>query len=120
MRTYIYMNKKEIKMLEDKAKKLNISKSAYLNELVSNINYLENRTLFEEFLNTNKLLLENMHRIGNNINQIAYALNINVKQSDESIAKEIRELKELLSEYKDFITTSKYPKLLKKRKFGNE
>ena len=116
----VYLTKKEQKELDQKAQEVNLAKSAYIRELVLNINYIKDRALFEELLNTNKLLLENLHRIGSNINQIAYALNINVSQSDESIAFEMRELKKLLQEYKDFFTTSKFPKLLKKRKFGNE
>lgn len=116
----VYLTKKEQKELDQKAQEVNLAKSAYIRELVLNTNYIKDRALFEELLNTNKLLLENIHRIGSNINQIAYALNINVSQSDESIAFEMRELKKLLQEYKDFFATSKFPKLLKKRKFSNE
>lgn len=111
---------KEKEILKQKAKKMKITQSAFIKELILNLDYIENRALCEDLLNTNKLLLENLHRIGSNINQIAYALNINVSQSDESIAFEMRELKKLLQEYKDFMMTSKFPKLLKKRKFGNE
>lgn len=121
MRTYVYLNKKDKQIfkdnLENKAKKIGISNSAYLKELILNIDYIENRELFSEFLDTNKLLLENMRYIGNNINQIASALHMNIAQSDESIVKEIRELQKLLNEYKDFVMNSKYPKLFKKRKF---
>ena len=124
MRTYVYLSPKDEEIfkqnLENKAKKAGVSHSTYLRDLILNLDYIEQRALFEDLLNTNKLLLENIHRIGSNINQIAYALNINVSQSDESIAFEMRELKKLLQEYKDFFTTSKFPKLLKKRKFGNE
>lgn len=119
MRIYMYLNEKEKSILKTKCKKLNISQSSYVREVILNLDYIENKQLLKEFLNTNKLLLENLHRIGSNINQIAYALNINVSQSDESIAFEMRELKKLLQEYKDFMMTSKFPKLLKKRKFGN-
>ena len=120
MRIYMYLNEKEKSILKTKCKKLNISQSSYVREVILNLDFIENKQLLKEFLNTNKLLLENLHRIGSNINQIAYALNINVSQSDESIAFEMRELKKLLQEYKDFMMTSKFPKLLKKRKFGNE
>lgn len=124
MRTYVYLNKKDKQIfknnLENKAKKIGISNSAYLKELILNIDYIENRELFKEFLDTNKLLLDNMQRIGNNINQIAYHLNMNISQSDEEILVTMQSLRNLLNEYKDFVMNSKYPKLFKKRKFkGN-
>lgn len=124
MRTYVYLNKKDKQIfknnLENKAKKIGISNSAYLKELILNIDYIENRELFKEFLDTNKLLLDNMQRIGNNINQIAYHLNMNISQSDEEILVTMQSLRNLLNEYKDFVINSKYPKLFKKRKFkGN-
>lgn len=116
-RTTLYLGEDGQKILNQKAQKLNISQSAYLREIILNIKYIEHRDLFSEFLDTNKLLLENMRYIGNNINQIASALHMNIAQSDESIVKEIRELQKLLNEYKDFVMNSKYPKLFKKRKF---
>lgn len=124
MRTYVYLNKKDKQIfknnLENKAKKIGISNSAYLKELILNIDYIENRELFKEFLDTNKLLLDNMQRIGNNINQIAYHLNMNISQSDEEILVTMQSLRNLLNEYKNFVINSKYPKLFKKRKFkGN-
>lgn len=116
----MFINKKDFEIFKKKAKKAGIPHSTYLRELVLNIEYIENRTLFEEFLNTNKLLLENMQRIGNNINQIAHYLNMSINQSDREILATMQSLRELLNEYKSFMATSKYPKLLKKRKFGNE
>lgn len=113
----MFINKKDFENFKEKAKNIGISQSAFLRELVLNTNYIEHRKLFEEFLDTNKLLLENMRYIGNNINQIASALHMNIAQSDESIVKEIRELQKLLNEYRDFVMNSKYPKLFKKRKF---
>lgn len=116
----MFINKKDFENFKEKAKKIGISQSAFLRELVLNTNYIENRELFKEFLDTNKLLLDNMQRIGNNINQIAYHLNMNISQSDEEILVTMQSLRNLLNEYKDFVMNSKYPKLFKKRKFkGN-
>lgn len=113
----MFINKKDFENFKKKAKQANISQSAYLRELVLNANYIEHRKLFDEFLNINKLLLENINRIGNNINQIAYYLNSNINQSDKEILAIMQSLHKLLDEYKSFMNTSKFPKLTKKRKF---
>lgn len=110
----------ERKILRKKAESLNTTQSAFIKEVILNLDYIENKELFEEFLTTNKLLLENLHRIGSNLNQIAHALNMDITQSNSEILAVFQSLQELLKEYKSFMMSSKYPKLLKKRKFGNE
>lgn len=110
----------EREILRKKAENLNTTQSAFIKEVILNLDYIENKELFEEFLNTNKLLLENLHRIGSNLNQIAHALNMDITQSNSEILAVFQSLQELLKEYKSFMMSSKYPKLLKKRKFGNE
>lgn len=110
----------EREILRKKAENLNITQSAFIKEVILNLDYIENKELFEEFLMTNKLLLENLHRIGSNLNQIAHALNMDITQSNSEILAVFQSLQELLKEYKSFMMSSKYPKLLKKRKFGNE
>lgn len=110
----------ERKILRKKAESLNTTQSAFIKEVILNLDYIENKELFEEFLMTNKLLLENLHRIGSNLNQIAHALNMDITQSNSEILAVFQSLQELLKEYKSFMMSSKYPKLLKKRKFGNE
>lgn len=110
----------ERKILRKKAESLNTTQSAFIKEVILNLDYIENKELFEEFLTTNKLLLENLHRIGSNLNQIAHALNMDITQSNSEILVVFQSLQELLKEYKSFMMSSKYPKLLKKRKFGNE
>lgn len=110
----------EREILRKKAESLNTTQSAFIKEVILNLDYIENKELFEEFLTTNKLLLENLHRIGSNLNQIAYALNMDITQSNSEILAVFQSLQELLKEYKSFMMSSKYPKLLKKRKFGNE
>lgn len=117
MRLYIYLNKQEKDIIKAKCEKLDISQSSYAREIILNLDYIENKELFEEFLTTNKLLLENLHRIGSNLNQIAHALNMDITQSNVEIKMVLESLKELLKEYKSFMMNSKYPKLLKKRKF---
>lgn len=110
----------EREILRKKAESLNTTQSAFIKEVILNLDYIENKELFEEFLTTNKLLLENLHRIGSNLNQIAHALNMDITQSNNEILAVFQSLQELLKEYKSFMMSSKYPKLLKKRKFGNE
>ena len=116
----VRMKDEERKILRKKAESLNTTQSAFIKEVILNLDYIENKELFEEFLTTNKLLLENLHRIGSNLNQIAHALNMDITQSNSEILAVFQSLQELLKEYKSFMMSSKYPKLLKKRKFGNE
>ena len=110
----------EREILRKKAESLNTTQSAFIKEVILNLDYIKNKELFEELLTTNKLLLENLHRIGSNLNQIAHALNMDITQSNSEILAVFQSLQELLKEYKSFMMSSKYPKLLKKRKFGNE
>ena len=116
----VRMKDEEREILRKKAESLNTTQSAFIKEVILNLDYIENKELFEEFLTTNKLLLENLHRIGSNLNQIAHALNMDITQSNSEILAVFQSLQELLKEYKSFMMSSKYPKLLKKRKFGNE
>ena len=116
----VRMKDEEREILRKKAESLNTTQSAFIKEVILNLDYIENKELFEEFLTTNKLLLENLHRIGSNLNQIAHALNMDIMQSNSEILAVFQSLQELLKEYKSFMMSSKYPKLLKKRKFGNE
>ena len=116
----VRMKDEEREILRKKAESLNTTQSAFIKEVILNLDYIENKELFEEFLMTNKLLLENLHRIGSNLNQIAHALNMDITQSNSEILAVFQSLQELLKEYKSFMMSSKYPKLLKKRKFGNE
>lgn len=116
----VRMKDEEREILRKKAESLNTTQSAFIKEVILNLDYIENKKLFEEFLMTNKLLLENLHRIGSNLNQIAHALNMDITQSNSEILAVFQSLQELLKEYKSFMMSSKYPKLLKKRKFGNE
>ncbi len=116
----VRMKDEEREILRKKAESLNTTQSAFIKEVILNLDYIKNKELFEEFLTTNKLLLENLHRIGSNLNQIAHALNMDITQSNSEILAVFQSLQELLKEYKSFMMSSKYPKLLKKRKFGNE
>ena len=109
MRLYIYLNEQEKDIIKAKCEKLDISQSSYAREIILNLDYIENKELFEE-----------LHRIGSNLNQIAHALNMDITQSNSEILAVFQSLQELLKEYKSFMMSSKYPKLLKKRKFGNE
>lgn len=112
----IYINENEQKLLNQKANELGLTKSAYIRELILNVDYIEQRANFEEFLKTNKLLLDNAQKIGNNINQIAHALNLKFRVSDDSVVKVANEVISVINDYKSFIYTHIKPKLLKKRK----
>lgn len=115
--TSFYMNKNEYQILKAKIEKTGISQSSYIRELILNVDYIEHRTDFIDYLEANKMILENIQRIGSNINQIARALNMDIKQSEREIAITMQSLLEILNDYKQFILTSRRPKLIGKRKF---
>ena len=112
-----YIHQKEYQHLQEKLANIDMSVSSYIRELILNTDYIKCREEFAELLEGNRMLLENMQRIGANINQIARALNMNIKQSDDEILIVMNSLKKLLNDYKNFVLTSKKPKLLGKRKF---
>uniref|UniRef100_UPI003A8611EF plasmid mobilization relaxosome protein MobC n=1 Tax=Helicobacter ganmani TaxID=60246 RepID=UPI003A8611EF len=67
----------------------------------------------------NKTFIDNIHRIGNNINQTAYHLNAgkDLNNQIESIISNINEIKSILTEYKKVLKKDKIHNLFKKSKY---
>ncbi|MDY6015009.1 MAG: plasmid mobilization relaxosome protein MobC [Bacilli bacterium] len=64
-----YLDEKEEKILKEKCKKLNVSYSKFIRDLI--LGYVHDDSLTIEIHN----LIYELNRIGNNINQIAYVAN---------------------------------------------
>ena len=122
----IYFSKEEIAILTNLSKQTGLSKSALLRHLIRSSKYLEMANKLEKHNNLINEFLAEIHRIGNNINQIAYHLNIDItkhEESKESLKKELAELLPLLKEYKDKAfkaTLDIEPKKFKTIKVENE
>lgn len=100
----IYFSEEEIAILTNLSKQTGLSKSALLRHLLRSSKYLDMANKLEKHNNLINEFLAEIHRIGNNINQIAYHLNIDItkhEESQESIKKELAELLPLLKEYKN-------------------
>ena len=100
----IYFGEEEYQILNNLSKQTGLSKSALLRHLLRSSKYLEMANKLEKHNNLINEFLAEIHRIGNNINQIAYHLNIDItkhEESKESLKKELAELLPLLKEYKD-------------------
>lgn len=100
----IYFGEEEYQILSNLSKQTGLSKSALLRHLIKSSKYLKMANKLEKHNNLINEFLAEIHRIGNNINQIAYHLNIDItkhEESQESIKKELAELLPLLKEYKN-------------------
>ena len=122
----IYFSEEEIAIITNLSKQTGLSKSALLRHLIKSSKYLEMASKREKHNNLINEFLAEIHRIGNNINQIAYHLNIDItkhEESQESIKKELAELLPLLKEYKNKAfkaTLDVAPKKFKTIKAENE
>lgn len=122
----IYFSEEEIAILTNLSKQTGLTKSALLRHLLRSSKYLEMANKLEKHNNLINEFLAEIHRIGNNINQIAYHLNIDItkhEESKESLKKELAELLPLLKEYKDKAfkaTLDIAPKKFKTIKVENE
>ena len=122
----IYFGEEEYQILNNLSKQTGLSKSALLRHLLRSSKYLEMASKLEKHNNLINEFLAEIHRIGNNINQIAYHLNIDItkhEESKESLKKELAELLPLLKEYKDKAfkaTLDIAPKKFKTIKVENE
>ncbi|KGI55665.1 plasmid mobilization protein [Campylobacter sp. MIT 97-5078] len=112
----IFLKEEEKVLLNEKTKKIGISKSAYIRELILNIDYIKEREKLELLFHTNETLLYELNKIGTNINQIAYSLNSNIYKDPNNIKKEMDQLKNLLKEHKDFVKKNLNFKLLRENK----
>ena len=122
----MYFDKEEYQIMQNLSKQTGLSKSALLRHLLRSSKYLEIANKLEKHNNLINEFLAEIHRIGNNINQIAYHLNIDItkhEESKESLKKELAELLPLLKEYKDKAfkaTLDIAPKKFKTIKVENE
>lgn len=122
----IYFSEEEYQILSNLSKQTGLSKSALLRHLIKSSKYLKMANKLEKHNNLINEFLAEIHRIGNNINQIAYHLNIDItkhEESQESIKKELAELLPLLKEYKNKAfkaTLDVAPKKFKTIKAENE
>lgn len=111
----IYLNPKEKILLKTRAKEAGITQSAYLRALLLNEKYLKQKDTLELLAYINKELLTHLEKIGNNINQIAYALNSGITKSPQNTLDEICNLKKLLKEHKIFINNQVKVKIFKNK-----
>ena len=122
----MYFDKEEYQIMQNLSKQTGLSKSALLRHLLRSSKYLEIANKLEKHNNLINEFLAEIHRIGNNINQIAYHLNIDItkhEESQESLKKELAELLPLLKEYKNKAfkaTLDIAPKKFKTIKVENE
>ena len=122
----IYFGEEEYQILNNLSKQTGLSKSALLRHLLKSSKYLEMANKLEKHNNLINEFLAEIHRIGNNINQIAYHLNIDItkhEESQESLKKELAELLPLLKEYRNKAfkaTLDVAPKKFKTIKVENE
>lgn len=122
----IFLNNEDITIINNLQSKTGLSKSALFRHLIRTSKYLSLAGKLKKHNNLINEFLAEIHRIGNNINQIAYHLNIDItkqEESQESIKKELAELLPLLKEYKDKAfkaTLDVAPKKFKTIKAENE
>ena len=122
----MYFDKEEYQIMQNLSKQTGLSKSALLRHLLRSSKYLEIANKLEKHNNLINEFLAEIHRIGNNINQIAYHLNIDItkhEESQESLKKELAELLPLLKEYRNKAfkaTLDIAPKKFKTIKVENE
>ena len=122
----MYFDKEESQIMQNLSKQTGLSKSALLRHLLRSSKYLEIANKLEKHNNLINEFLAEIHRIGNNINQIAYHLNIDItkhEESQESLKKELAELLPLLKEYRNKAfkaTLDVAPKKFKTIKVENE
>ena len=122
----MYFDKEEYQIMQNLSKQTGLSKSALLRHLLKSSKYLEMANKLEKHNNLINEFLAEIHRIGNNINQIAYHLNIDItkhEESQESLKKELAELLPLLKEYRNKAfkaTLDIAPKKFKTIKVENE
>ena len=91
----MYFDKEEYQIMQNLSKQTGLTKSALLRHLIRSSKYLDMANKLEKHNNLINEFLAEIHRIGNNINQIAYHLNIDItkhEESKESLKKELAEL----------------------------
>ena len=122
-RVGFYLNQDDQRMLQSLKNRKGITKNAVIREMIKE-SYLKEDESKESkqiayLIMLNKTFIDNIHRIGNNINQIAYHLNANKEQNSqiESIIANMSEIKNILTEYKEILKKDKIYNLFKKSKY---
>lgn len=90
-----YLNEKEDKILKEKCKKLNITYSKFIRNLI--LGYVHDDSLTIEIHN----LIYELNKIGNNINQIAYVANSKGIIVQYNLEEELRKINKLVDELND-------------------
>ena len=85
-----YLDEKEEKILKEKCKKLNVSYSKFIRDLI--LGYVHDDSLTIEIHN----LIYELNRIGNNINQIAYVANSKGIVVQYNLEEELKKISKFL------------------------
>ncbi|EQB7334256.1 plasmid mobilization relaxosome protein MobC, partial [Campylobacter jejuni] len=101
-----YLNEYEQRQLKKLSIKRNESQSAVIRKLISIEKYAKTLEILEKNNEINVEYLYHIAQCGNNLNQIAYHLNIGIEspsQTQNRLPKLIEELSQILSEHKEHI-----------------
>ncbi|EAC1969541.1 hypothetical protein H6V88_001331 [Campylobacter coli] len=102
----VYLNEYEQKQLKKLSIKRNESQSAVIRKLISIEKYAKTLEILEKNNEINVEYLYHIAQCGNNLNQIAYHLNIGIEspsQTQNRLPKLIEELAQILNEHKEQI-----------------
>ncbi|EAI4085119.1 plasmid mobilization relaxosome protein MobC [Campylobacter jejuni] len=102
----VYLNEYEQRQLKKLSIKRNESQSAVIRKLISVEKYAKTLEILEKNNEINVEYLYHIAQCGNNLNQIAYHLNIGIEspsQTQNRLPKLIEELSQILSEHKEHI-----------------
>lgn len=100
----IYFGEEEYQILSNLSKQTGLTKSALLRHLIRSSKYLSIASKLENHNNLISSFLNEIHKIGINLNQIAYHLNIDItaeEESKEKLANELAQVKILLKDYEN-------------------
>ncbi|EIS3262274.1 plasmid mobilization relaxosome protein MobC [Campylobacter coli] len=102
----VYLNEYEQRQLKKLSIKRNESQSAVIRKLISVEKYAKTLEILEKNNEINVEYLYHIAQCGNNLNQIAYHLNIGIEspsQTQNRLPKLIEELAQILNEHKEQI-----------------
>ncbi|TLE15939.1 plasmid mobilization relaxosome protein MobC [Helicobacter apodemus] len=122
-RVGFYLNEDDQRMLQSLKNRKGITKNAIIREMIKECYFREDDSKESKniayLIMLNKTFIDNIHRIGNNINQIAYHLNAGKELNNqiESIIGNINEIKNILTEYKKILKKDRIHNLFKKSKY---
>ncbi|ARR02084.1 hypothetical protein CVIC8964_0669 [Campylobacter vicugnae] len=102
----IYLNENDIKELNLISKKRKESKSAIIRKLIHSSKYINSLYQIEANNKLNAEFLYQLNKLGTNINQIAYHLNIDITGHDkakDNLTQIFLDFKEIINSYKSKI-----------------